>query len=179
VSGSLFVRNRQRSRRVNIRLLRWMTRTLVRDYLCREDFDLAIYLVNSKSMAEVNETYLQHQGSTQVITFDYTEPDRQKLAGELFICLEVAEAQAVEFRTTWPQELARYVVHGVLHLCGYNDHEPAERRIMKRQEGRWLRRLDEEFNVAKLAGPSGRLETRRTSARAPASSAEKRRARAS
>jgi probable rRNA maturation factor len=161
VSGGILVKNRQRLRPVNVRLLRWMTQALVQDHLCRNDFDLAIYIVNARTMTKLNEDYLHHEGSTDVITFDYTEPDRQKLAGELFICLDVAIVQAARFRTTWASELARYVVHGILHLCGHDDHDPAARRVMKRQEGRLLRLLDQEFGVAKLDGTSARVQTPR------------------
>jgi len=150
VTASIVIRNQQRRQRVDTRLLRRLTHRLVRDYLRREAFDLAVYLVDARKMTVINETYLQHEGSTDVITFDYTEPDRRTLAGELFVCLDEALIQAARFHTTWPSELTRYVVHGILHLCGHDDHDPAARRVMKRHESRLLRRLDEEFGLQHL-----------------------------
>ena len=47
--------------------------------------------------------------------------------------------QAGEFGTAWPEELARYVIHGLLHLHGYDDLEPAKRRVMKREENRLVK----------------------------------------
>jgi rRNA maturation RNase YbeY len=73
-----------------------------------------------------------------------------RLAGELFICLDDAVKQAREFRTTWQEELARYVIHGLLHLRGFDDLEPAARRVMKREENRLLRRAGRAFTLAQL-----------------------------
>jgi probable rRNA maturation factor len=52
-----------------------------------------------------------------------------------------AVRQAAEFGTTWEAELLRYVIHGILHLRGYDDLEPAKRRVMKREENRLVRKL--------------------------------------
>jgi probable rRNA maturation factor len=54
------------------------------------------------------------------------------LHGELFICLDDAVKQAREFRTTWQSELTRYVIHGLLHLCGH-DHETDDGRMLSLQ----------------------------------------------
>ncbi|PYJ97280.1 MAG: hypothetical protein DME23_16275, partial [Verrucomicrobia bacterium] len=62
-----------------------------------------------------------------------------------------AVAQARRFRTTWQSELVRYLVHGVLHLRGYNDRQPKFRRVMKREEDRLVRELTRLFPLSKLA----------------------------
>jgi probable rRNA maturation factor len=71
-------------------------------------------------------------------------------SGELFICPAVAVAQAREFGTDWRSELVRYVIHGLLHLQGHDDQEPAARRRMKRAEGRWLKLISRRFALSKL-----------------------------
>lgn len=179
MSASLFIKNQQRTHPINVRYLRWMTAELLRELLWIEDFDLAIYLVRAARMAEINQTYLQHEGSTDVITFDYGEKQLQvssskyrvkatpesetrnlkpelQLHGELFICIDEAMAQAKQFRTTWQSELVRYVIHGILHLRGYDDLTPAARRIMKREENRLLQKLKLTFPPAKLGGHAAR-----------------------
>jgi probable rRNA maturation factor len=146
VSGELIVRNHQRAFPLDVRLLRRLTLELLQSWLGRHKFDLGIHLLSSPEMVRLNETFLRHQGSTDVITFDYTEPPGQgSLCGEIFISVEEARIQAHRFRTTVQDELIRYIIHGVLHLCGYDDQSPANRRIMKRQENRLL---------ARLAGPA-------------------------
>ena len=67
----LVLRNRQRTRRVNSPLLRRMTRVLLTDLLSLERYELAVYLVAAPEMARVNQRFLDHAGSTDVITFDY------------------------------------------------------------------------------------------------------------
>ena len=102
-------------------------------------------------MAKLNETFLKHSGPTDVITFDYSEADRRSpLLGELFICVPEAVAQSRRFRTSWQEELVRYLVHGVLHLLGYDDRAAKARQRMKREENRLLRRLARRFDLASL-----------------------------
>jgi probable rRNA maturation factor len=106
-------------------------------------------------MARINQTFLQHEGSTDVITFDYAEnPTSQgrTLHGEIFICIDDAIAQARQFRTSWQAELARYVIHGVLHLRGLDDIRAADRRKMKREENRLLKEVARRFPLSKLGG---------------------------
>ena len=102
-------------------------------------------------MAKVNWDFLRHEGSTDVITFDHGSTEG-RLHGELFISVPEAVGQAEEFGTTWEEELARYVIHGLLHLHGYDDLEPAKRRVMKRHENRLVRKFAEKHPLARLEG---------------------------
>ena len=70
--------------------------------------------------------------------------------GDIFVCLDDAVAQARQFRTTWQSELVRYVIHGLLHLRGYDDRHPAARRKMKREENRRLREITRRFPLAQI-----------------------------
>ncbi len=76
---------------------------------------------------------------------------QKQLHGEIFICIEDAVRQAREFRTTWQSELVRYLIHGVLHLIGYDDLTAADRHVMKREENRLLRTLSRQFSFRDLA----------------------------
>ncbi len=137
-TSQIVIANRQRTRRVSTRELRALTEAVLADL--EVTAELGIHLVSPKEMARVNWDYLRHEGSTDVITFDHgSTPER--LHGELFISVADAVKQAGEFGTAWPEELARYVIHGLLHLHGYDDLEPAKRRVMKREENRLVRRL--------------------------------------
>jgi probable rRNA maturation factor len=154
--GELLIRNRQRAQRVALPALREFTRAVLAAQPGLARYELGIHLVGAVEMAAVNETFLDHAGSTDVITFDHTSGQRgagsgEQLHGELFICLDDAVAQAREFRTTWQAELARYVIHGVLHLRGFDDTTPAARRKMKRAENALLRGLARRLALARLA----------------------------
>ena len=151
MSRSLLIQNRQRLRSLNVRYLRQLTCSVLENLPDIEDFDLAICIIHAPEMARLNETFLRHQGSTDVITFDYSEL-KTSLHGELFICMDDAITQAREFRTTWQSELVRYIIHGILHLRGYDDLKPDLRRRMKREEGRLLHEITRSFPLRKLAG---------------------------
>jgi probable rRNA maturation factor len=141
LNGRLFIQNRQRSHPVNAPRLRRLGRMLLREILRLERFDLGICLVGAVEMTRLNETFLRHKGSTDVITFDYADKAQSSLHGEIFICLDDVIANARRFGVSPQSELLRCVVHGVLHLRGFNDTRPAARRKMKGEENRLLRRL--------------------------------------
>ncbi len=149
---TLTLRNRQQTRAVDLRLWRRITRSLLQDLLRLTEADLGVFLVAAPEMTRLNETFLRHAGSTDVITFDYSDTaGPPTLHGEIFICLDEAIVQARRFRTSWPRELVRYVVHGVLHLRGFDDVNVTKRRRMKREENRLLRRLAARFPLSRLA----------------------------
>ena len=144
----------QRGRTVPLdtRQLRQIAATLLGELLALEDYELGIHLVRAPEMTRINQAFLQHEGSTDVITFNHANHPAD-LHGELFICYDVALAQAREYRTLWTSEIVRYVVHGVLHLQGFDDHRATDRRKMKREETRLLRQLSRRFPISKLAPP--------------------------
>lgn len=151
MSGELYLRNNQRTRSINRRLLRWIIRSLLTDLLQQEDFDLTVHLVGQRQMTRLNETHLQHSGSTDVITFGYSDAkSAEPLSGEIFVCVDEAMTQSKRFRTTWTSELVRYIIHGLLHIKGYDDQEPTARRRMKREENRLLKEIGARFGLSKL-----------------------------
>jgi rRNA maturation RNase YbeY len=145
------VRNRQRARPLNTKFLRNVLRALLIDELSQDDFEIGVSIIGEEAMTRMNEGYLRHKGSTDVITFDYTDANRPTcLAGEIFVCLDEALVQAPRFRVSWQNELIRYAVHGILHLSGYDDKSTAARRKMKREENRFMRRLAARFKLEQL-----------------------------
>ena len=131
------------ARGLNLPLLRRITEALSREFL--QGREVVAYFVGPKKMASLNEKFLGHEGPTDVITFDYGED-----GGEIFICPDVAIAQAKEFGTTPQIELVRYIVHGVLHLKGYEDIKSTDREKMKRAEDKWVRWVAAEFPCDKV-----------------------------
>lgn len=151
MSDILVVRNCQRARPVNTKFLRKIVRALLIEELSREAFEIGISIIGQTAMTRMNEGYLRHKGSTDVITFDYADANRPMcLTGEVFVCLEEALTQAPRFRVTWPNELVRYIVHGILHLSGFDDKTAVARRKMKREENRLMRRIGERFRLDHL-----------------------------
>lgn len=157
---ALSVRNTHPRWRVDARLLRRITLAGLAElpeHRAVAEAGLAIVLVGARRMAALNERHLSHSGATDVITFDYAGPgavNNRSLRGDIVVCLDVAREQAREFGTTWQAEVVRYVVHGLLHLRGYDDLEPAARRTMKREENRLVRRLAAQFAFNRLGSTS-------------------------
>jgi probable rRNA maturation factor len=137
--------NRQKICVLDRQLLRTIARTLLEELLGRENYELGVHFVGAHEMAGINETFLGHEGSTDVITFDYTS-----LHGEIFICVDDALVHARRFRVSWQAEIVRYLVHGSLHLEGCDDAEPRLRRAMKRRENKLLKELSRRFDFGKL-----------------------------
>ena len=155
---NVVIANRQRTKKINARLLKQITAALLAELKVQEAA-LGISLVAAPEMTLVNETFLQHEGSTDVITFNYAVLEKRKaesgrrkqLHGELFVCVDEAILQAKKFDASWQSEVVRYIVHGVLHLLGHDDLRADLRRKMKREENRLVRLLARRFALAQLA----------------------------
>jgi probable rRNA maturation factor len=152
---NVVIASRQRVRKINRRLLKRITIALLAD-LKIEKMDLGIHLVAAPEMTRLNEKFLRHAGSTDVIAFDYLAPRRQtpdarrQLHSEIFVCVDEAVLQSRKFGTSWQSEVVRYLVHGVLHLLGFDDSSAGARRKMKREENRRLRAIARRFPLSKL-----------------------------
>jgi len=162
-----FIANRQRAKAINTGLVQQIARTLLAD-LAIADAELGINLVGRRQMTRINEKFLRHAGATDVITFSYPDSGRAghrvpasvvhgelrpALRGEIFICVSEVEIQSRQFSTTWQSEMVRCLIHGILHLLGYDDRRPAARRRMRREEDRCLRALARKFCLAQIARP--------------------------
>jgi len=149
------IASRQRARKINRRLLKQITTALLADLKIAQA-DLGLHLVAAPEMTRLNESFLRHAGPTDVITFDYSTPGSRtldpdpRLHGEILICVDEAVLQARKFGTSWQSEVVRYIVHGVLHLLGFDDAIRGARRKMKREENRRLRELSRLFPLSKL-----------------------------
>lgn len=155
MSGRLLLRNRQQARALDLRVLRRIARTLLETLLPQEEFELGLVFTGEREMTRLNETFLRHAGSTDVITFDYREAGAAgTVCGEIVVCVDEALVQARRFRCPWQCELVRYIVHGVLHLRGYDDRGVADRRRMRQAENRLLRQLRKRFKFGEIGIPS-------------------------
>jgi probable rRNA maturation factor len=143
------ISNKQRARKFNVQLLEQIAAATLEE-LGIEKGELGIVMVGAKEMAALNKKFLEHEGPTDVITFDYSEKGDDIMQGEIFVCVAEAERQAKEFGTTRQTELVRYVVHGILHLAGHDDLQAAARKKMKAVEGRLVRKLSRRFALSKL-----------------------------
>ena len=147
--NTISVRNQQRVHRIASSEFKKAATIALEQLFQIPAYSLSVTFLSAKRMAEVNEAHLQHKGPTDIITFDYSEANA--LDGELIICPAVAAKYSQRYNVSLGRELARYFIHGVLHLQGHNDHDPNDRRKMKREENRLLTQLARRFPVNTLA----------------------------
>lgn len=112
--------------------------------LCQElDIGFAgmeINFVSSETMLALNKKFLNHKYDTDIITFDYS-CERNNLDGEIFISLHEAKKNSKLFRVPVDNELLRLIVHGILHMVGYDDRSPGKKKLMKQEEDRLVRKF--------------------------------------
>jgi rRNA maturation RNase YbeY len=89
-------------------------------------------------LLKINQQFLQHDTYTDIITFDLTEPTAQGIEAEIYISVDRVKANALEHNTRFTDEIVRVLVHGILHLCGYNDKTPKEQTLMREKEAEYL-----------------------------------------
>jgi len=107
--------------------------------------NLSVAFVTNAAIRRINRKFLRHDFATDVISF----PLGTDLVGELVISAEFAVAEAARRRIPVEEELLRYVAHGILHLLGYDDHRPADRKRM------WTRQERELRKVCRVRPPEG------------------------
>lgn len=126
--------NRVRSFRPDRRLIRqavrWVLRSHQIDTACVD-----VVIVNDETIADLHGRYLNDPGPTDVLSF-LLESAPGYLEGEVIVSVETAERQARSLGVELAQELLLYVIHGTLHLVGYDDQTVSERRRMRRAERR-------------------------------------------
>ncbi len=105
------------------------------------DADVSLAFVDNPTIHTLNKRYLDHDEPTDVLSFPLSEPGAKKLAGELVIGAEVAQAQATERGHDVQAELALYVIHGLLHLCGFDDKSNEHAAEMRARERHYLKEL--------------------------------------
>lgn len=109
---------------------------LVAESEIRRIGDINIIFCSDNYLLDINQKFLQHDYFTDIITFDYCEGD--KLSGDLFISIDTIRANAEEYGEGFKRELDRVMVHGVLHLIGYDDHTKADQKLMREKENYYL-----------------------------------------
>lgn len=98
--------------------------------------NISIIFCSDNYVLDINQKYLHHDYFTDIITFDYCEGDR--LSGDLFISVDSVRENSVEFGTEFKDELNRVIIHGLLHLVGYDDHTEKDIKLMRSKENYYL-----------------------------------------
>jgi len=133
------IANPQRLAPIDRRRLRALCTSLLRQH--GKDADLSLCYVDDAAIRRLNARFLGRDATTDVLAFPLAggpAPEGGRLLGEIVVSVETALAEARRRRIPVDAEIALYTVHGLLHLLGYDDHEPNQRRRMRRAEKKAL-----------------------------------------
>ena len=104
--------------------------------------ELSVALVGDRRMAHLHEQFMGIPGPTDVLTFPLEEDRKGRVtSGEVVVCVPEARRRAKEHGVTVERELLLYALHGMLHLCGYDDRTDADFQTMHRKEDQILAQL--------------------------------------
>jgi rRNA maturation RNase YbeY len=101
--------------------------------------DLSVVFADHDTVLALNKEWLEHDWNTDVISFLLEE---DPIEGEIYVDVETAAERHVEFGVSLVNELERYVIHGMLHLCGHDDATDEQRVAMRTLEDRYLDMLN-------------------------------------
>ena len=116
------------------------------DTIKSEDYNpgqINIIFTSDKYLLSINKQYLSHNYFTDIITFDYCQD--KTIHGDIFISIETVENNSIRFGVSFKGELLRVIIHGVLHLIGYNDQNDHDKSTMRKKENEYLDRLKNLF----------------------------------
>ena len=132
-----------------LRRIRSVTRRLLRAEGRPDDTEVSILLTDDAHIAQLNRQYRDVEGPTDVLSFSQAEGDDEpifgiedNLLGDVVISVETAQRQAAEQARSLESEMDMLLVHGLLHLLGYDHAEPDEERMMFAKQDEFLKGLD-------------------------------------
>ncbi|OYU68087.1 MAG: rRNA maturation RNase YbeY [Cytophagaceae bacterium BCCC1] len=100
--------------------------------------ELNYIFLDDEGLHKINLEYLNHDTYTDIITFDNSE-DENQIEGDIFVSVERITENANKFEVDFDTELSRVMAHGVLHLCGYLDKKPADVKLMREMEDKYIK----------------------------------------
>jgi len=106
----------------------------------KETEDISVIFCSDDFLLEMNKTHLDHDYYTDIITFNYVESNL--ISGDLFISVDRVKENANTFKVSFYEELYRVILHGVLHLIGYNDKTDDDKKVMRVKENYYLAKIE-------------------------------------
>lgn len=118
-------------------LKKWIQHVI--EYHKFEVGDINYIFTDVDQILEINNQYLNHNYPTDIITFPLSE--LPIISADIYICIPVVKENAQQYNQSFVNELHRVLIHGILHLIGYNDSSDEEQKIMRQQEDYWINSL--------------------------------------
>ena len=102
----------------------------------KKEGDLNIIFTDNPTILQLNKTYLSHNYLTDVIAFHFNH--EENISGDIYISIDVVKENAILYGCEFQEELNRVMIHGLLHLIGYNDKNEKQRQEMRMKETCYL-----------------------------------------
>lgn len=126
-------------KKIAVRILKYIKRPI--------NTELEIIFLSDNAIKSINRRYKKRDRPTDVLSFSLDS------LGEIFISLDTALSNSRVYKTEFPEEAVRYVIHGILHLFGYDDESPKARSRMSAKEDRILKSLCEKEDLSRVLTP--------------------------
>jgi probable rRNA maturation factor len=138
--GTISFNNYESSRNLRDKLL---LRTFLSSIFAEEgvDFKLVSYIFCTDNyLLKLNQEYLKHDTFTDILTFTLSETSLP-IISEIYISVDRVDENAKKLNESYENELHRVMIHGILHLCGYDDHSKNEKALMRSKENYYLSKI--------------------------------------
>ncbi|PCI98996.1 MAG: rRNA maturation RNase YbeY [Flavobacteriales bacterium] len=112
----------------------WAQKTISKE--AKKTGDITYVFCSDTYLHKINLEHLNHDTFTDIITFNYCDGDL--ISGDIFISIDRVKENAITFHTTFKEELNRVMIHGILHLVGYNDKSDSDKELMRSKEDFYL-----------------------------------------
>lgn len=122
--------------------------TWIKDSITSYQFktgDVNFIFTHDDKILEVNKQFLNHDYFTDIITFNYNVDNI--VAGDIYISIDTVRSNSQSYSVSFVNELHRVMIHGILHLLGFNDSSPAEKAEMHNLENVALEKLDSKYLI--------------------------------
>jgi probable rRNA maturation factor len=107
--------------------------------------DLNFVLCRDNEIIAINRKYLKHNYYTDVIAFGYG--NEKVLSGEIYISIDTVKQNAINYKVSLKDEVLRVMIHGTLHLCGYEDENENMKSVMRKKEDKWLKEFNNDDGI--------------------------------
>ncbi|MCB0438587.1 MAG: rRNA maturation RNase YbeY [Mangrovimonas sp.] len=115
----------------------WISKTIEAESCSQGEINYIF--CDDEYLHKLNVEFLNHDTLTDIISFDYSIG--KIVHGDIFISIERVADNAQDFKVTFEEELARVIIHGILHLCGYKDKTDEDAQVMRLKENHYLNQL--------------------------------------
>ena len=120
-----------------IHIKNWINETIIQEN--SNPGIINFIFTSDKYLLEINKQYLSHNYFTDIITFNYCE--QNIINGDIYISISTVKNNSRQFNVTFIEELHRVMIHGILHLLGYNDKTDEEKAKMREKENQYLEKV--------------------------------------